>query len=65
MKQQMEDLRHSNVMLESKLNTVTQELTEMRQKMHQMLQLLGGFFVQTTPPQNNNNSSTTSTNQDV
>lgn len=65
MKQQMEDLRHSNVMLESKLNTVTQELTEMRQKMHQMLQLLGGFFVQTTPPQNNNNNSSTSTNQDV
>jgi len=65
MKQQMEDLRHSNVMLESKLNNVTQELTEMRQKMHQMLQLLGGFFVQTTPPQNSNNGSTTSTNQDV
>jgi len=60
MKQQMEDLRHSNVLLESKLNNVTQELTEMRQKMQQLLQLLGGFFVQTAAsPQN------TSTNHDV
>jgi hypothetical protein len=56
LKQQMEDLRQSNVMLESRLDTVTQELTEMRQKMQQMLQLLGGFFV--PAPQNstkNNN----------
>jgi len=51
LKQQMEDLRQSNVMLENRLNNVTEELTEMRQKMQQMLQLLGGFFV---PPQNTN-----------
>jgi len=45
-KLQMEDLRRSNVLLEDRLNNVTQELTEMRQKMQQMLQLLGGFFAQ-------------------
>jgi len=50
LKQQMEDLRQSNVMLESRLNTLTSDLTEMRQKMQQMLQLLGGFFVPS--PQN-------------
>jgi len=46
---QMEDLRRSNVLLEDRLNTVTQELTDMRQKMQQMLQLLGGFFAQFPP----------------
>jgi len=45
-KLQMEDLRRSNVLLEDRLNNVTQELTEMRQKMQQMLHLLGGFFAQ-------------------
>jgi len=46
----MDELRRSNVLLETKLNSVTQELVEMRQKMQQMLQLLGGFFM----PQNMN-----------
>lgn len=58
LKQQMEDLRQSNVALETKLNTVTTELTEMRQKMQQMLHLLGGFFVP-SPQTGTNNSKTT------
>jgi len=48
LKSQMEDLRQSNLVLEDRLNSVTQEMTEMRQKMQQMLHLLGGFFA---PPQ--------------
>jgi len=55
MKIQMEDLRRSNVMLEDRLDHVTQELTEMRQKMQQMLQLLGGFFVQSPQGSSKNN----------
>jgi hypothetical protein len=46
---EMDELRRSNLLLETKLNTVTTELVEMRQKMQQMLQLLGGFFMPQTP----------------
>jgi len=45
---EMDELRRTNGLLETKLSSVTQELIEMRQKMQQMLQLLGGFFM----PQN-------------
>jgi len=54
LKSQMEDLRQSNVVLEDKLNGVTQEVTEMRIKMQQMLNLLLGLY---SRPQNNNNNS--------
>lgn len=61
LKEQMDELRQSNLALENKLNNVTQELTEMRQKMQQMLHLLGGFLVSPSTP-NSSLSSNSSSN---
>jgi len=48
LKEQMDDVRQSNIVLEDRLNSVTQEVTEMRHKMQQMLNLLVGFYTPQT-----------------
>jgi len=52
----MEELKLSKNVLENKLQNVTQELSDMKQKMQHMLQILSNYFIPTNNQNNNNNN---------